>query len=490
MTPIAELAEGVSRLASGRVLVVGDVMLDRAVHGRVLRISPEAPIPILEAVREIAVPGGAANVAANLAALGAQVALVGVVGEDAPGRTLAELLAPLVAGRFALIAEPGRPTTEKTRYVAAGQQLLRVDNESRDPLAGSVAAEVAEVARRALGEVSTLVLSDYAKGVLRGGLARELIGAARAQGKPVLVDPKGNDWERYRGASLLTPNRAELAAAVGTPSLEGEAVEGAARAVRQRFALDAVLVTLAADGMLLVEAERTTPIAGIPREVFDVVGAGDTVLAVVAAALAAGLALPQAAQLANIAGSIAVTREGTATVGAADLRLALAQEQGGGHLEKIVDRETLMVMVERERRAGRRIGFTNGCFDLLHPGHASLIAQARARCDMLIVGLNSDGSVRRLKGPGRPVNHAAARAAVLAALAGVDAVVVFDEDTPIDLIRAIRPDVLVKGADYSLDQVVGASDVLGWGGEVHLATLTPEISTTRVIERLSGLAGR
>jgi D-beta-D-heptose 7-phosphate kinase / D-beta-D-heptose 1-phosphate adenosyltransferase len=330
-----------------------------------------------------------------------------------------------------------------------------------------------------------VVLSDYGKGVLSGALAGEAIGRAKAAGRYVAVDPRGSDWSRYRGADLVTPNRRELADAAGAKPADLDAVEEAARALLTRHGLGAVLVTLSEQGMLIVEAGEALHLPAAAREVFDVSGAGDTVIAVTAAAVAAGASLREAAALANIAAGVVVGKLGTAV---AQPREIVAALEGRAAADKILPREDALEQVRRWRRNGLRIGFTNGCFDLLHPGHADLLAFARAGCDRLVVGLNDDGSVRRLKGTGRPVQALASRAAVLSALAAVDLVIPFGEDTPLGLIEAIRPDLLVKGADYREHEIVGAELVRSYGGEVRLAPVRPGHSTTATLARIAAPA--
>ena len=478
------LADAARQLARASVLVIGDAMLDRYVHGAVHRISPEAPIPILTEQREIAMPGGAGNVVRNLTALGASVAFVSVVGDDQAGSDLTGLIGGQPRVEPWLLVEGGRTTTTKTRYFADGQQLLRADREQTTPLSGKLAERMMRIARDAMAATSITVLSDYAKGLLAGGLPGELIAAAHAAGRRVIVDPKGADFSRYAGADVITPNRRELAEATGLPVATGAEIVAAAQALRAAHGFPAVLVTRAEDGMTLLDADGPRHFPAEAAEVHDVSGAGDTVVATLAAALAVGLSLPVAARLANIAAGIVVGKVGTATAGEADIRAALTPE--GGALRKVMGREAAVEQVERWRRRGWRIGFTNGCFDLLHPGHVHLLDQARAACDRLVVGLNSDASVRRLKGEGRPVQTAPARAAVLASLAAVDLVCVFEEDTPLDLLRALRPDLLVKGADYTIDTVVGADLVQGWGGRVLLAELLDGHSTSATVARLKG----
>ncbi|HEX2528383.1 MAG TPA: D-glycero-beta-D-manno-heptose-7-phosphate kinase [Geminicoccus sp.] len=469
------------RIGTAQVIVIGDLMLDRAVFGSVARISPEAPIPVLEMVREETRIGGAGNVVANLHALGAQAAAAGMVGDDAEGEEIARLVAELAPSGAILWRQEGRPSTVKTRYWGAGQQLLRVDREHRSTLSEPGVASILDWLDEKMATTRAIVLSDYAKGALPPALVEPVIARARAAGRPVLVDPKGRDYGRYRGATLLTPNRRELGEVTGVPVSDDGAVEQAAQALRISAGVDAVLATLGSDGMLLVDATGMTRIAGVRREVFDVVGAGDTVIATLAASMAAGASLAEAARLANLAGSIAVTRIGTTPVSRADLAQALSPASA-----KVADLERAVAVVSEERRKGWRIGFTNGCFDLLHAGHVDYLHAAKARCDFLIVGLNDDASVARLKGPGRPTNRLEDRARVLAALADVDLVVPFAEDTPLEVIRALRPDLLVKGSDYRPDEVVGAKEVASWGGELYLAELTPGLSTTALLERDRG----
>ena len=476
------------QLMKARVLVVGDVMLDRFVYGSVERISPEGPIPVLAITRETAMPGGAGNVARNLAALGSQVSFAAAIGRDTPGSELERLLADERAIEPMLVVEPSRRTTVKTRFIGASQQLLRADSESQGALS--------EMARRNLmlrldGSIEAaevLVLSDYGKGVLEDGVAAELIAQARAHGKRSVVDPKGRDWQRYRGASVVTPNRTELAEASGLPVNDDAAIAAAAESLIERCGIESVLVTRGADGMTLVRPGMAAlHLSARAQEVFDVSGAGDTVVATLAASLAAGASLPEAMALANAAAGVVVAKLGTATCSVSELGEALRRDEAlDGHGSKIASAERAAEIVAAWRAGGAKVGFTNGCFDILHPGHVSLMRQSRAQCDRLVVGLNTDESVRRLKGPTRPVNDERARAQVLASLADVDLVVLFGEDTPLELIAALRPEVLVKGADYTEEEVVGGAEVKSWGGKVVLADLAAGFSTTATIARMSG----
>ena len=476
----------IERLRGIRVGCVGDVMLDRFVQGTVERISPEAPVPVLRVAHQEAMPGGAGNVVRNLAALGAHVRVASVVGDDDAGSELRDRLARIegVEG-LCLVVEAGRRTPVKTRFLAGGQQLLRTDDETVAPLTAQSGRELLEAIAGWRGACPVVVLSDYAKGVLLGEMASAVIDRWQAQGSRVVVDPKGADFSRYRGAEVITPNRRELAIAAGLPIAPGEEA-ACARALQARCGLRSVLVTMGRDGMLLIGADGAVlPLPAEAREVFDVSGAGDTVVAVLAAALAAGAALAEAAALANTAAGIVVGKVGTAVVRASELADAVRRRALRAGEEKLCHLAAACDRVSVWRRQGLRVGFTNGCFDLIHPGHVSLLAQAKAACDRLVVGLNTDASVARLKGPGRPVQPEAARATVLASLAAVDVVVPFAEDTPLALILSLRPDVLVKGADYRLDQVVGAEEVRGWGGRVLLARLEPGFSTTATIAGLT-----
>ncbi len=457
-------------------------MLDRYVYGAVKRVSPEAPIPILCVERDVAMPGGAGNVVRNLTALGAAVAFVSVVGDDQAGSDLTGLIGGQPNVEPWLLVQGGRTTTTKTRYIAQGQQLLRADREIAAAIHPKLAERLVRITQDALTATTVTVLSDYAKGVLAGDVPARIIAAARAANRRVVVDPKGRDYARYAGADVITPNRRELAEATGLPVETEPALVDAARILLRAHGFGAVLVTRAEDGMSLVTEDETHHFPAEAAEVYDVSGAGDTVVATLAAGMAAGLDLPTAVRLSNVAAGIVVGKVGTAVAREADLLAALSPQ--GGALRKVVTREQAAEQVERWRQRGWRTAFTNGCFDLLHPGHIHLLEQARSRCDRLVVGLNSDASVRRLKGSARPVQSEAARAAMLGSVAAVDLVCVYDEDTPEQTLEALRPDLLVKGADYTIGTVVGAAFVQSYGGEVMLADLLPGFSTTATIQRL------
>ena len=480
----AALSSAVRRLARTSVTVIGDVMLDRYIYGVVDRVSPEAPIPILRVERETAMPGGAGNVVRNLTALGAAVAFVSVVGDDQAGSDLTGLVGGQPGIEPWMLIEGARTTTVKTRFVSQGQQLLRADREQSVPIGAKLAERMLRIAGDTLAATSVTVLSDYAKGVLSGDIPQQLIAAARQAGRPVVVDPKGTDYSRYAGADVITPNRRELSEATGMPVAEEVDLVRAAVHLREKYGFGAVLVTRSEDGMTLVDADGAQHFPAEAVEVFDVSGAGDTVVATLAAGLAAGLDLRVAVRLANIAAGVVVGKVGTAVARGEDLLRVLTPQIST--LRKIVMLDAATEQVERWRRKGWRTGFTNGCFDLLHPGHTHLLEQARSQCDRLVVGLNSDDSVRRLKGKTRPVQPDAARAAMLASLSAVDLVVIYDEDTPQETLEALRPDLLVKGADYTLDRIVGADLVQSWGGKVWLAELLNGYSTTATLRKISG----
>ena len=486
-SPHADLAHRVDALADVRVLCVGDVMLDRYVYGAVDRISPEAPIPVLRIEREAATLGGAGNVLRNLLALGAETCFLSVVGDDPAGREIQAIISGEEKVEPHVLSERGRSTTIKTRYVASNQQLLRADRETVRTVGEAQREDLIRLARGAAGEQAVIVLSDYDKGVLQEGVAQGVIAAAHAAGKPVVVDPKGVDYGRYRGANVLTPNRRELAEATQMPVGTVEEIVIAARRLVGRHDFDALLVTRSQDGMTLVERGGAVHhLAAEAREVFDVSGAGDTVIATFAAAIGAGMSYLDAARLSNVAAGIVVGKIGTAVVHRVELARALRAHDLDRGEAKVLPGVAAVDRVREWRQQGLTVGFTTGCFDLLHPGHVALIKAARAACDRLVVGLNADESVSRLKGPTRPVQNETARATVLASLADVDLVVVFAEDTPQLLIAAIRPDVLVKGADYTIDKVVGAAAVQAAGGRVLLVDLVPGHSTTATIARLAG----
>lgn len=457
---------------------VGDLMLDRYVYGEVSRISPEAPIPVLRTRRTVAMPGGVGNVARNVAALGARARLGAVAGDDPAGAELAAIIAAEDRLEDAVARPVGAATIVKTRFVAAGQQLLRLDEET--PSTASYDD------RAVFAGASAILLSDYAKGVVSGDLIQAALWAGREYGVPVIVDPKGRDFARYGAVDLIKPNASELAGATGLPVETEEQVEAALKALLDATSVKAVVVTRAGKGMTL--ARRNGGIAHFPgraREVFDVSGAGDTALAALGLALGAGASLETAVQFAILASGVVVGKSGTAVVTPAELIEAEMSQHAALAQAKVTPLDALADQVEAWRRQGLKVGFTNGCFDILHRGHVAYLAQARGWCDRLVVALNTDASVRRLKGEGRPVNDLDSRAAVIGGLASVDRVTAFDDPTPIALIERLRPDVLIKGADYTKDKVVGAAEVESWGGVVRLADFADGYSTTRTIEKMT-----
>jgi D-beta-D-heptose 7-phosphate kinase / D-beta-D-heptose 1-phosphate adenosyltransferase len=480
----SDLLPLIDRMKTARVLCIGDVMLDHYVYGQVERVSPEAPIPVLWIEREMKTLGGAGNVMRNLRALGAASSFISVVGNDEAGREIGRLVEAQDGAEAHVLVQPQRTTTVKTRYIAGNQQLLRADRESAIPLDPYIREDLLRLACELVADHPVVIISDYGKGVLTEGVALEIIRAATEAGAQVIVDPKGGDHIRYRGADLLKPNRRELAHATGMPVATESEIVAASRVLIERCGFNAVLASLGPEGSVLVSDSTVHIQRTEVREVYDVSGAGDTVVATVGAALAVGVSLTDAARLANAAAGIVVGKIGTAVVYASEL-IASLNGRDLHAADKVVPRSHALDLVARWRRHGLKIGFTNGCFDLLHPGHVALLGQAKAACDRLVVGLNSDASTARLKGPRRPIQNESERAAVLASLAAVDLIVVFEEDTPIELIREIQPQLLVKGDDYRLDEVVGADFVKSAGGEVLLAKVVPGYSTTATIARLA-----
>ena len=480
-------ASWVGKWRGSKIFVLGDVMLDRFVYGHVARISPEAPIPILHHQSETCMLGGAGNVARNIVALGGEALLVGALGRDTEGDLIADslILSDRVEGRFLRAAE--RPTTTKVRYIAGGQQIMRLDVERRFHPSAQDIDTICGWLLEAIPSVSAIVLSDYSKGVLVPTIIRRVVDIARARAVPVIVDPKSRDVARYAGATVLTPNATEAAAIVGVERLDDDDdAEMAAKVLSERAQVDAVVVTRGAQGVTVYDpGEPEAPVVHAPTaasELFDVSGAGDTLVAAFALALGAGASIKTAARIGNAAAGVAVSKRGTAIVQAREL-LAALEGARAGHDPKIVDSERAGAIVRDWRAHGLKVGFTNGCFDLIHPGHIELLRRSRAACDRLIVALNTDASVRRLKGETRPVQNECARSAVMAAIDSVDLVTLFDEDTPLRLIEVLTPDCLIKGDDYTVETVVGADFVRSYGGRVILVPLERGHSTTSIIAR-------
>ena len=476
-----------ARFAGAKVAVIGDVMLDNHVFGQVSRVSEEAPVPVLLVKEERQALGGAANVAANIAALGGHARLIGMIGADAVAERVMSLIAQTNIDPR-LLSSSDRPTITKTRYLGALQQIVRVDREMIAPAPKAIEDELIEEIEEAAAECDVLIASDYGKGVLTDRVLAALMKAANGANKPVIVDPKRADFTAYRGARFIKPNRRELTLAAGLPCETDQEARAAAQVILGKTDGASILLTRSEKGMALFPANGAPVfLAAETHEVADVSGAGDTVTGVFALALAAQLSTEQAMRLANVAAGIVVTKIGAATVSPEELSAAMG---GRADLPALLAPAASLAEARARRRdwaaRGYIVGLTNGCFDLVHPGHVSLIAQAAASCDKLIVALNTDESVRRLKGPDRPIQPLDARAAVIGAMRGVDLVVGFAEDTPFDIIKALEPDVLIKGADYKETEVVGADIVKARGGRVLLAELTPGESTTKIVKKTGG----
>lgn len=471
-----------SSSAAPRILIVGDVMFDRYLDGSVDRISPEAPVPVLHVRRTFERPGGAANVAANVAAMGGSPILLGAIGHDAAGDRIATLLREAGVRPDDLVSAASSVTTTKTRLLAGHNQIARFDEEqafadpkARATLIGAIA--------RGMSAARLAILSDYAKGVCDATVCRAVIDSAKSMGIPVIVDPKGSDFTKYAGATVITPNRSEAAAVVGFPIADSDDAIRAANTIRQRYAIDSVVVTLGEQGMVVVTHDHVAVIPTRATRVFDVTGAGDTAVAMMSVALAEGASLDEACMLANAAAGLQVARIGTTRITRSEVMEAL-DRQAALAMGKVVGLKELKTAIQQARSEGKQIGFTNGCFDILHHGHVALLDAAAKECDVLVVGVNSDASVTRLKGPPRPFVPAAERQAVLAGLSSVSWVCEFGDDTPLDLIRAIEPDVLIKGADYRPEDVVGADIVLARGGRVVTPVFVADISTTNIVDRI------
>ena len=477
----------VDRFSAARLLCIGDMMLDVFVYGKSSRLSPEAPVPVMLFGREKRMPGGAGNVVSNLRSLGCAVHFLGVAGQDAEGQELLDFLQGMGA-EPELLTPPGLPTPVKTRYVAGGHHLLRVDREQKTRLTPELREHLLQRVEALLPSAELVLMSDYGKGLFDLETAPAIIECCRKAGKTVVVDPKQMDYSYYRGASMVKPNLKEFSGAVGcefdaaAPDFAEEAVR-AGRELCRRFDIDNILVTLSEHGMLFIPGREDARHFIIPteaQEVFDVSGAGDTSLATLGAALAVGAGMEQAIRLANVASGIVVGKFGTACATPAEIRAGLSPASAAG----CVSREDAAALVRSLKAQGKVVGFTNGCFDILHPGHLQSFVLAKQECDVLIVGMNSDASVRRLKGPERPVNDERSRAAMLAALKPVDYVVVFDDDTALPLIDELRPDVIAKEG-YPLDRWPEGRAVIAYGGRAVELPRLPGFSTTGIINKLS-----
>lgn len=472
------------RAADVRALVIGDLMLDEYLWGRAERISPEAPVQVVDVVREDLRLGGAGNVVSNLIALGCRVAVCSVIGEDDNGSVLGRELMDKGADTTGIFRDARRKTAKKTRVVASNQQIVRIDRESREEVGKSQEEKVVGYLREHGASFNVFIVSDYLKGVLTAGVLRAVIELGKEFGIPVVIDPKGSDYGKYRGATIITPNRKEAEQAARIPIVDESSLHDAAARLLDELELSALLITRSEAGMsLFLQGGESVHIPTVAREVYDVTGAGDTVLAVLSLGLAAGLTPADASRLANTAAGIVVGKLGTSTV----TPLEIMNEAGRGHRDsdvKIKHLDVLARLVEAERSRGQRVVFTNGCFDLLHVGHVKYLQKARSFGDLLILGLNSDASIRRLKGEKRPLIGEDERAHILAALDCVDYLLIFEEDTPLRVISALRPDVLVKGGDYTLERVVGHELVESYGGRVELVSFVDGKSTTSIIEKI------
>jgi len=489
MTPI-DLLASFERLGKPRVLVLGDLILDRYTWGSAERVSQEAPVILLRAESREVRLGGAGNVCAMLRGLEAEVTCVGVIGADADGEMVRNRLQSAGVEQAGVLTDPNRPTTVKERFMGRAQgihphQILRVDNEVRDAVSRELEARFADYILGQLDHHDIVLISDYDKGVCTPHLLRIVIDAARSAGVPVLVDPiRSTDYSKYRGATTMTPNRTEAGMASGIKITTAEDAVSAGHKLCRQLKLDLCIVTLDRDGMALVQPDGHGEIFGTqPKAVYDITGAGDMVLAMIGVALAGGLLPEDAVRLGNVAGGLEVEKVGVAVIPRAEIRARLLDERRGRQ-GKVVDPVTLANLMAAHRAAGESIVFTNGCFDLLHVGHVTCLQEAARLGQILVVALNSDSSVRRLKGPTRPVINQHDRAAILAALDCVDYVVTFDADTPLELIQLVKPDVLVKGGTYRVEDVVGHDFVASYGGRVHLAGMVDGISTSNILSSL------
>jgi D-beta-D-heptose 7-phosphate kinase / D-beta-D-heptose 1-phosphate adenosyltransferase len=465
------------------VMVIGDLMLDQYFWGNASRISPEAPVPVVNIERQTWSLGGAGNVAYNIVSLGCRVELIGIVGEDAEAESMRQRAIELGIGSSGLLIDPSRPTTTKTRVVSNAQQMMRLDREVASFISKEMEQSLLHASAERLDSVDIVILSDYAKGVLTDHFLLSFLALANQKKVRVLVDPKRQDFAAYANASAVTPNRSETQSAIGRSLLTDADFEVAAKELQDQHHFESVLMTRSEQGMTLLNNGVISHFRTQAKQVFDISGAGDAVISVLAVGLAAGLSWPEATELANLGAGIAVQKIGTSPVTADELVQVLEQEGVSAANSKILVLDDLLCKIAAWKAEGKKIAFTNGCFDILHVGHVVYLDQARGLADILIVGLNSDASVQRLKGPQRPLNLESDRTRVLAALEPVDAVILFEEDTPIDLITAIRPDVLVKGADYQEEEVVGAQLVRSYDGDVQLIPLVEGRSTTGILKK-------
>ncbi len=465
--------------AHPHILVIGDLMIDHYLWGGCERISPEAPVQVVDIAKETTVLGGAGNVINNLVALGARVSVAGVIGDDENGRELLAMLDAIKVNTKALVVQENRKTSKKSRVIAANQQILRYDQESKDAISNTSIERILSACESVFESFDMIILSDYGKGVLTETLAQGIISQARSLDKKVLVDPKGVEYAKYRGAHLLTPNKKEAIEATGIEINSDESLESALLWLKEKCRLERSMITLSEDGIAIYD-EGVKRFPTVAREVFDVTGAGDTVIASLAFALSAGMSIDESAKFSNLAAGVVVGKIGSATVTLDEIvtyESSLHQSSSDAHIKSF---DEIGQIVNYCRSNDNRIVFTNGCFDILHVGHVKYLQEAKSYGDILIVGLNSDASVRELKGPSRPVNTEDDRAYILAALDAVDYVVKFSEETPYELIKMIAPDVLVKGGDYEGKKVVGTE----FAKELRLVDFVAGKSTTKTIEKI------
>ena len=480
----------IERFCRLRVIVIGDIMLDRYIRGEVKRISPEAPVPVLKVSEERLLPGGAANVARNLKSLGASVELFGVTGEDIEGKELLELIKQEGIDTGNIIVDPERPTTTKTRLIAESQQITRVDREEVKPIPDRVMDKLITAISESFKKDKPhgVIISDYGKGVIRKELSQAVIQLARRNGVFVAVDPKGKDFSKYRGTNAITPNQRETEEVCGFPIKDESDLKRAVEILVKQTETDGILITRGKQGISFYVVGNESQVKTIPsdaKEVFDVTGAGDTVVSTFTLAYLSSGSWEDSVKIANTAAGIVVGRLGAATVSSEELLEHLNNRYT--YQRKILRRDTLLLTASQLKSAGKKIVFTNGCFDLFHTGHLHLLEEAKKLGDVLIVAINSDQSVKRLKGAQRPIFDENERAKIIAALGFVDYVVVFEEDTPFELIEELKPDIIVKGGDYTVERVVGRDIVESHGGRVHIIPLLEGVSTSSLIEKIKNL---
>ena len=477
------LRECIKLLSKAKVLCVGDIILDKFVYGDVERISPEAPIPVFNIKSDKLMLGGAGNVASNLSGLGAKTRFITVIGNDLAGNDVKKLIAAIPNMTATLIHEKERRTSIKTRYIAGGQQMMRTDDETIALIQKKTKQRILKLIDSALNNYNILVIADYAKGVLTPELIKKLITLAKKAKIPVIVDPQGNNYKFYKGVDIVTPNRKELSLATGMPANNDKQIRLAANKLIAEHNIKSILATRSGDGMTLINSTSFNTYKAEAQEIFDVSGAGDTVVATISASLSAGIDLKQAVQLANISAGIVVAKTGTAVAYASDIVEALGKRRSETEKTKILSIKSVVDRAKDWRAQKLKVGFTNGCFDLLHPGHIATINAAKMACDKLIVGLNSNASVQRLKGDQRPIQSEEIRAQILSSLMNVDAVLVFSEDTPVKILEKLKPDVFIKGGDYKIQMLPEATTVQAYGGKIILTSLLKGYSTTATISK-------